>query len=219
MITVAVLVIAAVGLLWVRMRARRRSPQDARRVLGSVAANLARGVRAGMTPAESLAASADRFVGPVGQQLSRVRDALERGSPLEGALQQWVDATRAPARWSTGRALQPDADDVELLVCAIRFGEPHGAGLNEAFEGVAAALVDRAELDQEIRALSSQAWASVVVLCSLPVVGLVMMAVVAPAVLGTLFGTGLGLGCLLLAGALDTAAVLLARRMAAAVRR
>lgn len=220
--TSVALLVATVGIVVVLRRkrsARTADASDPRRVLGSVAANLARGVTAGMTPAESLSAAADRFDGPVGEQLSSLRDGLGRGMTLDRALLDWVLHARAVRRRPLTRGRFPDPDDVELLVCAIRFSEPHGSGLIEAFEGVAVALVDRAELDSEVRALTSQAWASVAVLCALPGVGLLMLGAIAPSVLGVLAGTRFGLVCLGVAVLLDAGAVMLARRLVAGVLR
>lgn len=218
-IVVLVLAAALAALLVRRLGVRTAEGSDPRRVLGSVAANLARGVSAGMTPAESLCAAADRFDGTVGEQLSTIRDALDRGVSLDQALLDWVARVRARGGRLLTRRRHPDPDDVELLVSAIRFSEPQGAGLIEAFEGVAVALVDRAELENEVRALTSQAWASVAVLCSLPVVGLMMVGVIEPSVLGVLAGTRLGLACVGVATLLTLGAVLLARRLVARVLR
>lgn len=218
-VALAVLTVGVAVVVRRRRTAGTADGSDPRRVLGSVAANLARGVSAGMTPAESLSVAADRFDGPVGEQLSCLRDGLARGVALDRALLDWVVKARARSGRLINRKRAPDPDDVELLVCAIRFSEPHGAGLIEAFEGVAVALVDRAELDSEVRALTSQAWASVAVLCSLPVVGLVMVGAIAPSVLGVLAGTRFGLLCLGAAAAMDVGAVMLARRFVAGVLR
>jgi Flp pilus assembly protein TadB len=218
-IALAVLMVSVSVMLRRRRAAGTAEGSDPRRVLGSVAANLARGVSAGMTPAESLSAAADRFDGAVGKQLSSMRDSLVRGVTLDRALLDWVVQARARQGRQFTREKSPDPDDVELLVCAILFGEPQGAGLIEAFEGVAVALVDRAELDSEVRALTSQAWASVAVLCALPLVGMVVVGAMAPSVLGILVGTRFGLVCLAVAVLLDVGAIMLARRFVAGVLR
>ncbi len=219
--SVLVLAIGCFVVVWIkRSRARRQPNPDPRRALSSIAAILARGSAAGMTPADCLCSVADRLEGPVREDLETLRDSLARGVAVDSALESWVERARhRTSRWTPGRPQYPDVRDVELLVGAIRFGEPRGAGLIEAFEGVATALTDRAELDHELCALTSQAWASVVVLCSLPLVGVMMMAVVARQVISVLFGTRLGIGCLVLAVLLDGSAVLLARHLTAAVRK
>jgi tight adherence protein B len=218
-IALLVLTVSVVVVARRRRTAGMADGSDPRRVLGSVAANLARGASAGMTPAESLSVAAECFDGAVGDQLSGLRDGLARGVTLDRALLDWVVEARTRSGRLVTRKRAPDPDDVELLVCAIRFSEPQGAGLVEAFEGVAVALVDRAELDSEVRALTSQAWASVAVLCSLPIVGLVMVGAIAPSVLGVLAGTRFGLLCLGAAALLDVGAVVLARRFVAGVLR
>lgn len=221
MTVIAGLAVTAVLLVMLR-RMRSESTSDAsdpRRVLGSVAVALARGVSAGMTPADSLSAAADRFGGVVGEHLGALRDLLARGVTLDQALLDWVDRSWADRGGRFSRRRHPDPEDVELLVSAIRFSEPQGVGLIGAFEGVAVALMDRAELDSEVRALTSQAWASVSVLCSLPVVGLMLVGAVAPSVLDVVLGTRFGAVCLGVAVVLDTGAVLLARRLVARVLR
>ncbi len=213
-VAIVVLSLTAAFIALRRRRARGDALRmDPQRVLGSVAAGLARGVVGGMTPAESFAVGSARFGGGVGEELRKVNDALERGVPLDRALTEWVERERRRSRNGRSRRRHPSPEDVELLACAIRFAEPRGAGLVAAFEGVAVALMDRAELADEIRALTSQAWASVIVLCSLPVAGIAMVAIVAPGVLSTLFATPFGLGCLTVAVVADAAAVLLGRRM------
>lgn len=220
MSVLVVLVAAAAGVQVLRRRRRRDrgTTSDPRRVLGSVAASLARGVAAGMTPAESLSAASQRFEGSVGEELRKVNDGLERGVPLDRALSDWVARERSGPR-GVLRRRRVAPEDVELLACAVRFAEPRGAGLIGAFEGVAVALMDRAELADEVRALTSQTWASVIVLCSLPVAGLAMVATVAPAVPRALVGTPAGLACLTGAALADGAAVLLARRLTTWVMR
>lgn len=208
-----------------RRRAGRsaRDRGDPRRVLASLSASLARGVRAGMTPAESIMSGAGRFEGVVGEQLGVVAVHLQRGVSVEESLRMWArDADTGSRRGISARPRRrrgPDPSDIELLGDAITFSSAHGAGQAEALEGVASALLDRSELDEELRALTAQGSASTIMLCSLPVVGTAMMAAVAPEALGVLFGSRVGLGCLTAAVVLDSAALAISRRLTASVHR
>lgn len=199
-----VIAVVAAGLWWAR-RSRRRRPADSRRALASVALHLSRATRSGVTPPEALEQAAGRADGVVGTQLGEVCAQVRRGRSFDGALADWADrAAGEPSRRDT-----PAASDVELLSAAARFAHRQGTRLPEAFEGVTAALVDRAEVADELTALTSQAAASIAVLCALPLIGLLMMGMLAPEAISTLFGTPAGLACLTLAVLLDVAAVAL----------
>lgn len=215
--SVAVAGLAAGSLAIWRRRITRSagSEPDPRRELISVALHLARGARAGMTTADAIVEAAGRADGVVQRQLRSVCSRMDRGSGLEGSLRAWSrEATGGAARRGA-----PDPDDVSLLTAAAAFAEGHGSGLAEAFEGVAAALVDRAELVDEVAALTSQARASVAVLCALPVLGLALVGAIDPAVPAALVSTRVGLASLAAAIGLDVAAVLLGVRLTGAVRR
>ena len=221
---VALGVCCAVSVVVAVRRARSHRPRrDPRRVLSSLATALARGVRAGMTPAESLSSVAPRFEGVVGEQLRSLAGRLSRGVSLDTALHQWVQqcagAEIGPLARLRGAPRTPDALDVELLVNAVGFSERMGTGLAEAFEGVAASLLDRCELDDELRALTSQAGASVVVLCSLPVLGAFVVGALSPESLRAMFATPTGLVCMAVACGLDLAAVGTSRRLISVVLR
>lgn len=208
MLTAAFLVIGAVA-LWL-FRLRRRGPcPDPRRELVTVAIHLARATHQGTTPTVALAEAAPRTAGMVGAQLRAACDRIDRGQSFDSALRAW--SLQAAAESALRGA--PAREDVELLVVAARFAEGHGSGLPEVFEGVAAALVDRAELVDELGALTSQARASVAVLCGLPLLGLVLVASIEPTVPSTLLGTTAGLVCLVSAVGLDLAAVAVSRRL------
>jgi Flp pilus assembly protein TadB len=218
-----ILLTVAVGGL-VAVRVRRREPEvDPRRGLAAVATQLARSTRQGLTVPEALRHCAEaspaiagsarppRAVGPagVGAAVGAVSGAVARGIPLAVALATWEEASWAK-RPDPG---VPCAEDVTLLCAALRLGAEHGGDVAAALDGVAVALLDRADLDEEARALASQATASVVVLCALPLVGTALFALVSPATLSVLVGTPGGWACAGLAVVLDLTAWVVARRM------
>lgn len=215
MTLVAVLAAVASAAGWWSRRSRRRRVADPRRELASVAMHLSRSTRAGLTPLEALQHAGSAVGGPVGAEVAATCDRMRRGSSFDGALAEWADRC-ARDRGAPGA---PRPEDVELLSVATRFALQQGSGLAEVFDGATAALIDRAEVADEVRALTSQARASIAVLCALPVVGVVMVGSLMPAAAEALFGTPLGWASLGLATMADAAAVVVCSVLTARVMR
>jgi tight adherence protein B len=215
MTLVAVLAVVAPAVAWWSRRSRRAGVPDPRRELASVAMHLSRSTRAGLTPLEALQHAGSVVGGVVGDEVAATCDRMRRGASFDGALAEWADrCARGPARSGA-----PRPEDVELLSVATRFALQQGSGLPEVFDGATAALVDRAEVADEVRALTSQARASIAVLCALPVVGVVMVGSLMPAAADALFGTPLGWASLAVATLADAAAVAVCSVLTARVMR
>jgi tight adherence protein B len=160
---------------------------------------LARSVRAGAPLSEAISQVCESDAGSREMGLEVVGSALQRGVSLDGALVEWGRLAKS----------RPRLPDVDLIVAAGRFGNRHGGDLASALEAVALTVMDRAELADETAALSSQARASAVVLCLLPVLGAATLCLADPEVAGVLFGTTLGWICIMVAFALDALAAVL----------
>ena len=223
---VVLLGMAAV-VLWRRRRVGERV--DPRRELAAAAMHLGRAVRDGASLPEALGRTATHTRGPVADGLHRAAEAIERGVSVDSALAGWagsassggaVAAAGVSGASGSGRAggsgrgggrprrrAAPAPEEVQLLAAAARFGQASGGDLATAFEGVAVALLDRAEVADESAALCSQARASTVVLCGLPALGVAIFSAVDHRVPAALVGTGAGRLCLVAAVALDGAAL------------
>lgn len=211
----AILLILVVGatapLVWRRCRSPR--PPDPRRELSTLALHTARGIREGISVPDALGRAAGRCEGPVGEGARAAVARAGRGVPLADALAGWADDAAGPRR------PRVDPDDLDLVVAATTFGGRTGGDVAAALEGVSVTLLDRAELDDETRALTSQARASAVVLCTLPVLGVAVFALVEPRVAATLVTTSVGRLCVVGAVVLDLAAVAVSRALASRVLR
>ena len=213
MTLLVVLVVVAPAAAWWSRRSRRARVPDPRRELASVAMHLSRSTRAGLTPFEALQHAGSAVGGVVGEEVAAACDRMRRGSSFDRALAEWADrCARGP-----GRPDAPRPEDVELLSVATRFAQQQGSGLPEVFDGATAALIDRAEVADEVRALTSQARASIAVLCALPVVGVVVVGSLVPAAADALFGTPLGWASLAVAAVADATAVVLCSVLTARV--
>ena len=85
--------------------------------------------------------------------------------------------------------------------------------LERALDGVAAALLDRIEVADEVRALAAQARTSAIVLVALPPVGAGLFCLLDPGFAGVLFASPAGRTCLVAGLALDGAGAWTSRRM------
>jgi tight adherence protein B len=182
--------ICAVGVAGAALfRRRRRHREGLERMLPVLATDLARSVRSGATLHAALADATGAVGSELGADLAAVIDATTRGRRLGDALEDWRIRRNSPG--------------VDLLVRTCRFGAGYGGDLSVALDGVAAALLDAAEVADETAALTSQARASVWVLVSLPPAGALVLATVDPAVAGVLTGTAVGWVCLAAGAFLD----------------
>lgn len=194
--TAVVAVLAAVAASWAGLRAferarRRRRLREAGRALPGVVSDLARAVRGGATLGVALRDVATVVGGVLGAELRTVVALLDRGHPLDRVLDTWGRSSRV--------------DGTDLLVAACRFSAGRSRALDRALDGVAAALLDRIEVADEVAALASQARTSAIVLVTLPPAGAALFSVLDPGFLPVLVGTTVGRLCLLIGLALDVA--------------
>jgi tight adherence protein B len=118
-------------------------------VLDQIASSL----RSGASLPHAISESADRALGPVSEDLTRLRGGLAAGQSLADGLSEW-------------RCHRPTAG-VRLAVAALRLAAELG-GQARPIDGVAATLRERLAVDRELRAVSAQARASAVVIVAAP---------------------------------------------------
>jgi tight adherence protein B len=180
-------------------RSGRRADRLLDQQLPGVAAALARSVHAGATLLVAIEELGKLALSPCGDDLAALAAAVRRGSSLDAALRYWQ--------------LSRPGSSVEVLVAACRFGHVEGGNLAAALDGAAVSLLDRIEVADEARALSSQARSSAAVLVALPLLGAAGFSVLDPAVAATLFTTAAGWLCLILGLGLDAAGAWVLSRM------
>lgn len=158
-------------------RARRRAARFAAQLpdaLGLVAGSLA----AGHTFLRSIQLMADEVEAPLADELRRVVDETQLGTPLVAAL----DAMAARVR----------LDDVAWMVRAIRIQQAAGGQLGDLLAKLSEHMRAREELRREVRALTAEGRVSAWVLGAMPVCLFVAVQVVNPGYLDPLLqGWGL----------------------------
>jgi tight adherence protein B len=140
-----------------------------------------------------------------------LRTALQDGAEMVGEPFK-TDVSRLIARAAVGLSLtdalerwtvEVGGEDLQLFTTACVLGAESGRGTADALSGVGVTLADRREVQAESHALTSQARSSAAMLVGLPVVFTLVMSLIDPSTLRTLFATTLGLGCLIAGLALD----------------
>lgn len=184
---------------------RHRTRRAVERQLPLVASTLARSVHSGATLVTALEDATSATDPPVQPELAAVTAAIRRGVPVQDALAGW--------------SVRSGSADVDLLVTAAQLGHEHGGDLGVALDAVALTLLDRAEVADEARSLTSQARASAAALVVLPPFGAICFAVLDPAVATTLLSTPIGWVCVVVGLSLDlTGAWVMHRMVARAIR-
>jgi tight adherence protein B len=143
---------------------------------------VARSLRGGGTVSSAIG-DAQRVVGPpLDAELATVTDAMAAGAALVPVLDGWVERSPRPA--------------VRTAATVLSVAAVTGAAAGRAVDAAAGALRSRQEVAAEVRALTSQARYSALVIGVAPVVFLAGAAVVDPRVPAFLLGAPIGWGCL-----------------------
>lgn len=182
-----------------RARADRAVERDLPEALDAVA----RSLRSGSSLRHAVDEAAGAVVGPLRDDLARVRRSLDAGDPLADALDRWAASRPLPG--------------VRLTVAALALGAETGGASAQAVDGVAATLRTNLGIAAEVRALSSQARLSALVIALAPVAFSLLAFSTDGTTASFLLRTPLGLACLAAGLALDGVGWLWMRRLTAAV--
>ncbi|MFF8610240.1 type II secretion system F family protein [Streptomyces sp. NPDC015346] len=193
--------VVAVPLVGRRLRAvAARKEREARAdavvaLCGAIAGEL----RAGRQPAQALvfAAGTTGALGP--QEETSVLAAARFGGDV-------AEALRRAAR-------QDGAEGLAGLAACWQVAVDGGAGLAAGLDRLEAALREHRDQRERMRAQLAGAWATVAVLAVLPVVGLALGTALGARPLHVLLHTPVGLGCLVVGGALEAAGLWWAARI------
>ncbi|CAN5802952.1 hypothetical protein BH24ACT2_BH24ACT2_19330 [soil metagenome] len=155
---------------------------------------MARSLRSGASLRQAVDETATVTAGLLGLDLSTVASEVAQGRVLTDALDRWGGRRPLPG--------------VHLAVSALALGAETGGAHARAIDGVAATLRSRLGVVREVRALSSQARLSGVVITLAPLGFSALAAATDERTAGFLLRTPLGLFCLAAGLLLDAAAAL-----------
>ena len=158
---------------------------------------MVRSVRSGLPVSEAVHAVAKELSGPAGEEFSRISDQIKLGVPMEEAMEKAARRMGAP--------------DFAFLVIAISIQKETGGNLGEALSNLSTLLRQRQQMKMKVRALSSEARASALIIGSLPFIVAAILMLINPSYMDSLLvdprghnllyagGTSMGLGILVMA--------------------
>jgi len=158
------------------LMARRRSRFS--KVFAEAIGLMVRGLRAGLPVSETIVAAGREIADPVGEEFRRVADQVRLGRPLDEAL--WQSAKRV------------DLPEFNFLVISLSVQRETGGNLAETLENLEQILRRRQQMRLKIKAMSSEATASALIVGSLPFVMGGLMSFVNGAYVHILFVEPLG---------------------------
>jgi tight adherence protein B len=138
-----------------------------------------RGLRSGLPVPESIRIVGQEIKGPVGTEFALISDRIRFGETLEDAL--WDAAGRI------------DLPDFKFFVVSLSVQRETGGNLAETLENLSEILRKRRQMKLKIKAMSSEARASAMILGSLPFLMFAIMFVINSGYVMTLFSDPRGL--------------------------
>jgi tight adherence protein B len=115
---------------------------------------LVRGLKAGLPAAESMRIVGAEMGGPVSEEFTRITDGLKMGGEFDDVL--WSAATRI------------DLPEFNFFVITLTIQRETGGNLGETLENLCDMLRKRRQVKLKVKALSSEAKASAIIIGSLP---------------------------------------------------
>jgi tight adherence protein B len=134
---------------------------------------MANALRSGMSLLQAMDMVAREAGPPIAEEFSRVGREVGLGLSPEDALRHLQQRIRS--------------DDVALLVTAINVQHEVGGNLAELLDGIADTIRERVQLKGEVRTITTQQRASGYILGVMPIVAAVLLMLVSPSYMGSLF--------------------------------
>lgn len=134
---------------------------------------MVRALRSGLPISEAIVGAAQEIGDPVGTELGTVENGMKMGRDLESLL--WDIAKRV------------DAPELRFFIIALSVQRETGGNLAETLANLSDLLRRRRMMAQKIRAMSSEARASTMILGSLPFIVTGILLVTSPTYIKTLF--------------------------------
>jgi len=179
---VVVLASVVIGLLgfphfFVSHRIKKRQKKFLEEFADSLEA-MVRLLKAGMPVTEAIAMSGREFVGPVGEEMTRIYEAQKVGIPLPEAVQ--ASAKRMPLT------------EMNMFATGVSIQSQTGASLSDVLMNLAGTIRARYRLKRKVQALSSEAKASAGIIGCLPLLVGGGLSLINPEYMDPLFQTFAG---------------------------
>jgi tight adherence protein B len=140
---------------------------------------MVRALRSGLPITEAIIGAAQEIGDPVGPEFSTVEGGLKMGRDLDSLL------------WEIARRI--DAPELRFFIIALSVQRETGGNLAETLANLSDLLRRRRMMQQKVRAMSSEARASTMILGSLPFVVTALLFLTSPTYIKTLFSDPRGM--------------------------
>jgi tight adherence protein B len=149
-----------VPLFYIRYKKRQRI-QKFKKQLPDALDSLSRALRAGRALASGMRLVADEFGDPIGPEFGGTVDEINFGVSLPDALKNF--------------ARRIDCPELAYFVVAVALQRESGGNLTEVMENLSHLIRERFRFQEKVRIYSAQARASAYVVCSLPVISVLVL--------------------------------------------
>ena len=160
---------------------------------------IVRGVRAGLPLQETARLVAREATEPLRSEFQRMLDQVALGQNLPDAVLALYERVPTP--------------DVKFFAVVLSVQSQAGGNLSEALGNLSGVLRTRKRMENRVKALSSEARTSAVIIGSLPFAIGIIVSVTTPDYMAPLLTTGTGEVCLAIAGVLMAIGILVMRRL------
>lgn len=160
---------------------------------------IVRGVKSGLPLNQCLRIIATESAEPVRSEFRMIVDGQSMGVPLEANLERMYERMPLP--------------EVNFFNIVLGIQQKTGGNLSEALGNLSSVLRSRKLLKEKVKALSSEAVASAMIIGSLPFIVMILVYMVRPAYMAILFTTPQGNLILLAAGVMMSMGIFIMRSM------
>ncbi len=134
---------------------------------------IVRGVRSGLPVAETIKTISEEIQSPVGPEFQRIGDQMRIGVSMDEAM------------WATAKRLQ--IAEFNFLVISMSIQQETGGNLAEILENLSNMVRRREQMRLKVKAMSSEARASAMIIGSLPFIMCALISFINPRYMSTLF--------------------------------
>lgn len=134
---------------------------------------IVRGVRSGLPVTETLKTISEEIADPVGFEFRRISDQMKIGVAMDEAM------------WTTAKRLQ--IPEFNFLVISMSIQQETGGNLAEILENLSNMVRRREQMRLKVKAMSSEARASAMIIGSLPFIMCALISFINPRYMSTLF--------------------------------
>ncbi len=160
---------------------------------------IVRGVKSGLPLTECLRIIAKESPAPLGPEFERLTDSIQMGTNMDTALQRFYRRVPLP--------------EINFFVIVLTIQSKSGGNLSEALGNLSAVIRQRRMMREKVKALSSEAKSSAMIIGALPFAVSMMVYLTTPDYIMTLFTTEAGNGLLVLGAGLMITGVAVMRKM------